>query len=92
VIPYLSSKEGGVNPMDGPYKAKVTSKGQVTIPVDLRRKMGLDPGDVLEIRESPQGYILSKYIQDSPFDRYVGYLEEANASTDRVIDEMRGPR
>lgn len=29
--------------MDGPYKAKVTSKGQVTIPVDLRRKMGLDP-------------------------------------------------
>ncbi|MDD3599162.1 MAG: AbrB/MazE/SpoVT family DNA-binding domain-containing protein, partial [Firmicutes bacterium] len=67
-------------------------KGQVTIPVDLRRKMGLDPGDVLEIRESPQGYILNKYVQDSPFDPYVGYLEEANASTDRVIDEMRGPR
>ncbi len=27
------------------YKAKVTSKGQITIPADVRNAMGLAPGD-----------------------------------------------
>lgn len=73
------------------YRAKVTSKGQVTIPVEVRNKLGLSPGDVLEIRESPAGYVLQKHVAQSPFDDYVGFLRnKAGKSTDAVIEELRG--
>ncbi len=72
------------------YRAKVTSKGQVTIPVGLREKLGLRPGDTLEIRESPAGYTLHKHVEVSPFDRYVGRLaDKAETGTDALIEEMR---
>jgi AbrB family looped-hinge helix DNA binding protein len=32
-------------------KATLTSKGQITIPVKIRRKLGLEPGQVLEFDE-----------------------------------------
>jgi len=35
--------------------AMVTSKGQVTIPVDVRRRMGLDRGDRVEFVELESG-------------------------------------
>ena len=73
------------------YRIKITSKGQVTIPVEIRRELGLRPGDILEIRESPAGYVLRKYSGASPFDRYVGFLRhKADIGTDTLIEEMRG--
>lgn len=73
------------------YKTKVTSKGQVTIPAEIREKLGLRPGDTLEIRESPAGYTLHKHVEVSPFDRYVGRLRhKADMGTDALIEEMRG--
>jgi AbrB family looped-hinge helix DNA binding protein len=40
--------------------AKVTSKGQVTIPVEIRRKLGIKNGDkVLFIEESGRVYMLN---------------------------------
>lgn len=79
------------------YTAKVTSKGQVTLPAEMRRKLGLRPGDYLEIRETPAGYTVRKLVQASPFDRYVGVLghkanPDTNPDTDILIEEMRGPR
>lgn len=35
--------------------AVMTSKGQVTIPVDIRRRMGLDTGDRIEFVELENG-------------------------------------
>ncbi len=32
-------------------KATLTSKGQITIPVKIRRKLGLEPGQVLDFDE-----------------------------------------
>jgi AbrB family looped-hinge helix DNA binding protein len=29
------------------YNAKVTSKGQITVPVEIRRHLGLEPGDTM---------------------------------------------
>jgi AbrB family looped-hinge helix DNA binding protein len=29
------------------YAAKVTSKGQLTLPVELRRRLGIEPGDTV---------------------------------------------
>lgn len=35
--------------------AKVTSKGQVTIPVNVRRQLGLQPGSRLTFERTPGG-------------------------------------
>ena len=43
--------------------AKVTSKGQVTIPVEIRRKLGIKNGDkVLFIEESGKVYMMNSSI------------------------------
>ena len=77
--------------MGNEYRTKITSKGQVTIPVEIRRKLGIKPGDILEIHESPTGYVFHKHFECSPFDRYVGYLRhKADIGTDALIKEMRG--
>jgi len=71
------------------FKAKVTSKGQVTIPKELRAKIGLRPGDFLCIKETKEGYVLNKEIKEEAFDKYVGLLNKSGKS-DKVIEELRG--
>jgi AbrB family looped-hinge helix DNA binding protein len=48
--------------MGGPYRAKITSKGQVTIPAEVREMYGLETGDwivldpqkeYMEVRKEP---------------------------------------
>ncbi len=79
--------------MEREHRARVTSKGQVTVPVQVRRSLGLNPGDVLIIRESAAGYTLEKSATRSKFDGFVGYLGKgASASTDALMREMRGDR
>jgi AbrB family looped-hinge helix DNA binding protein len=73
------------------YRIKVTSKGQVTLPADLRKRLGLRTGDVLEVRESSEGYLLQKHAPTSPFDRYAGYLSQGKPqSTDQLLAQLRG--
>ncbi len=44
--------------------AKITSKGQITIPVDIRRKLGVKEGDkVLFIEEAGKVYILNASME-----------------------------
>jgi len=71
------------------YKAKVTSKGQVTIPKKLREKLGLKSGDYIKIKETAQGYYIEKDINEDKIDRYVGILNKST-STDKLIKELRG--
>ena len=43
--------------------AKITSKGQITIPVDIRRKLGVKEGDkVLFVEEAGKVYILNASV------------------------------
>ncbi|MDN5335072.1 MAG: antitoxin PrlF [Synergistales bacterium] len=44
--------------------AKLTSKGQITIPVDVRRKLGVKKGDkILFIEEGGKIYILNSSME-----------------------------
>lgn len=40
------------------YKAKVTSKGQITIPAEVREAMGLKPGDRVDFIRNEDGRFL----------------------------------
>ncbi len=44
--------------------AKITSKGQVTIPIDIRRKLGVKEGDkILFVEEEGKIYILNASME-----------------------------
>ncbi|MHB1325842.1 MAG: AbrB/MazE/SpoVT family DNA-binding domain-containing protein [Thermoleophilia bacterium] len=36
----------------------IRNKGQITLPAKLRRKLGLEEGDFVEIEETPEGILL----------------------------------
>ncbi len=72
-------------------KAKVTSKGQVTIPQDVRRRLGLQVGDEIEFVEDRDGVRLKKRLTKSPFKKYRGYLKTlAGSDPNALVEEMRG--
>ena len=56
------------------YTAKVTSKGQITVPKKVREKIGISPGEELQFEEKDGVFFIKKGIRKSPFDRWVGYL------------------
>ncbi len=70
-------------------KAKMTSKGQLTLPKPLRDKLGLKIGDNIIIRETSEGYVLEKELDQQRFKKYVGYLKQESES-DKIIEELRG--
>lgn len=45
---------------------KVTSKGQVTIPVEIRAALGIDDGTYLEVSEAGDGIRLRKVVRAQP--------------------------
>ncbi len=72
-------------------KTKVTTKGQVTIPKDVRERLGLRPGDEIEFVEDRSGYRVQKRMPASPFEKYRGYLKQlAGRDPDELLEQMRG--
>ena len=39
-------------------ESKITSKGQTTIPIEIRRKLKLKPGDRIEFHVQPDGKVV----------------------------------
>ncbi len=71
--------------------AKLTSKGQVTIPKEVRSRLGLHAGDDIEFVEEQGIFLVKKRLQKSPFEKYRGYLRELEGrDPDQLVEEMRG--
>ncbi len=70
--------------------ARVSEKGQVTIPKRLRERMGIAPGDVLEFREEHGTLVAAKSQATGRFQHLFGVLK-LDGTVDEVVDEMRGP-
>ncbi|MBI5307242.1 MAG: AbrB/MazE/SpoVT family DNA-binding domain-containing protein [Planctomycetes bacterium] len=63
------------------------SKGQVTIPKEIRGKLGILPGEDLAFEERNGIF----YIKKSPFDKWVGRLKKYRGQkTDEIIKDFRG--
>jgi AbrB family looped-hinge helix DNA binding protein len=71
--------------------ARVTSKGQNTLPKEVRKRLGIGPGDEVEYLEENGRYLLKKKVKASPFDAYMGFLQnEKGSNPDQIIQELRG--
>lgn len=71
-------------------KAVVSEKGQVTIPKQLRQRLGIEPGEVLDFEEDGGRLIARKVRLRDPVDSVYGVLD-LGRGTDELIDELRGP-
>jgi AbrB family looped-hinge helix DNA binding protein len=73
-------------------KSTISSKGQITVPVELRDLLGLRAGTVVVFEKHPRGALLRKgSVGSHPVDRVFGSLD-LGAGTDVVMDRLRGPR
>lgn len=67
----------------------VTTKGQVTIPIGVRKKMGIKPGDKVEFEETEEGYVIQKVAPTTeegsdPFEKYRGMAEGSETMPERM--------
>ena len=71
--------------------AKITSKGQVTIPKKIREKLGVNPGEVVGFEEKGDLILIRKALTKSPFDKWVGKLKHLKGQrSDDLVREIRG--
>lgn len=74
-------------------KAKITSKGQITLPKEIRDNLGLRPGDEVDFVVEGASYRMKKVLGVNPFAAWRGFLKEHRGQTsDELVDEMRGER
>jgi AbrB family looped-hinge helix DNA binding protein len=53
-------------------RAKVTSKGQVTIPVEVRKSLGVKPGDKLRFELQDGGFRVVRDVEENVFEKWRG--------------------
>lgn len=70
-------------------KATVSEKGQVTIPKPLRDRLGIRPGEVLDVREEAGRLVATKQSTEDAVDRVYGILK-VRRRTERLMDALRG--
>jgi AbrB family looped-hinge helix DNA binding protein len=73
-------------------KSRISSKGQITVPREIREQLGLNPGTVVEFELREGRAVLRKGSRGQhPVDAVYGSIE-LDRPVDRLLDEMRGPR
>ncbi len=71
--------------------AKITSKGQVTIPQEIREKFALLPGTEVDIISERENVLIVKRHRENAFLKWLGRgKRQAKSAIDRKIDELRG--
>lgn len=77
---------------------RVTEKGQVTIPIEVREKLGITPGSEITFVEEGERFYLDVRRARAPADmeRFRAWLDsiegtaDAGLSTDEILDMTRG--
>jgi len=69
-------------------KAVVSEKGQVTIPKALRDRLGIRPGEVLDVEAERGRLVARKQVTENPVDAVYGILD-VEGSTDQRLAELR---
>jgi len=74
-------------------QATLTSKGQITIPVHVRNRLHLKPGDVLEFDETAPFLKATKTIPPQAWEEFGREAKDPWEGMDiyEIMDELRGP-
>ena len=71
--------------------SRLTRRGQVTIPKEVRAHLGLAPGDEIEFVAEDGACRIRKRPEESPFAPWRGYFKHlVGRSSDELVEEMRG--
>jgi AbrB family looped-hinge helix DNA binding protein len=68
--------------------SKLTAQGQISVPVDVRRKLGIGPGSVLEWEEDGDKIVVRRAGRFSSEDIHRALFGERKPET-RTLDELR---
>lgn len=73
--------------------ATLTSKGQITIPLKVREKLHLKPGDVLDFDENSPFLKAVKVISPEAWEEFgKGWKDPWKGKDNKeVLDDLRGP-
>jgi AbrB family looped-hinge helix DNA binding protein len=73
---------------------RVQEKGQVTLPADVRRRLGLEKGDLVAIVETPEGVLITpqEVVATRALDRIGEVLREQGLSLEELIESGRTER
>ena len=79
-------------------ESKISKKGQITIPKDIREKLGLKVGDKVIFQSITQGILIRKK-EDSDINKILNEITGIwkdhplfkNKTTKEIIEMMRGP-
>ncbi len=75
-------------------QAKITSKGQITIPVEIRRALGVKAGDRLLFERDAEGVRVRPVRMEGIFAKYCGIgnpgIPSGRKAINRWLREMRG--
>ena len=75
-------------------QARITSKGQITVPRDIRRALGVRPGDRLLFESDHFGVRVRPVRTRSPFEKYRGIgnpgIPSGRKAVRRWVRELRG--
>lgn len=74
-------------------KTTVSSKGQITVPLRLRKKLGLEPGQVLQFDENTPYLKATKFIDVAAMRSVIGIAKDKaeGKSLDEWMEWLRGP-
>jgi AbrB family looped-hinge helix DNA binding protein len=78
-----------------PKLVRIQEKGQVTLPAEVRRNLGLKKGDLVAVEETDEGILISpqRAVALKALDRIGQVLREQGADLDEMIEsgrEIRG--
>jgi len=75
-------------------QARITSKGQVTVPHEIRRALGVRPGDKLLFEKDGAEFRVKPVRTKSPFAKYRGIgnrgMSSGRKGVVRWVRELRG--
>lgn len=82
--------------MNSPQRklVRVQEKGQVTLPVDIRKRLGLKKGDLVAVMDADDGIFITRQevLATRALDRIGDLLREQGLSLDELIESGRGTR